>query len=103
MKYLLQENDNVERIFVSYGNIKDITTFRLDLFVRNGYEEVKIPLKNTLNEFREIVLLPGFLKAYRRLKSKLKDGTPIKIYLEGFEKNLDDESRLLLEVADECK
>lgn len=102
MKYLLDSKiDRVTKIFIEYSNIKDYSTFIFRLHVHCGWQEIRIDIRDVLNQTTELFTMPGFLRVYRRMRQKIQKGSPIDIFLDKFEENLEPDERIILEVGDE--
>ena len=102
MRYLIQENDTVQRIFITFKKPNDFNTFSFNIYFNDSrhYGTIEVDIKDILNSDSEIVLVKGFASCYRFVKSKMREGTPVANYLKAFEASLSDEARLLLEVVD---
>ena len=102
MKYLFEERDRISKLFVRYRNAKDLSTFNLEVFVdtKEG-NRVVFTMRDVLNKYSELFLIPGFLSAYRHLRGAIKEGTPIDTFLNKFEEDLEPDERLILELGEE--
>ena len=108
MKYYLEETDRITRVFVKYNDIKDFTTFRIEVTVnildpsdeRHLLKVITINLSDISNNMYDILSLKGFKKSYMLLREKITAGSPIDKFLDIFETSLDSGEQLLLRILE---